>query len=318
VATHPSPPIRRADVAGERHGSATLWPVAQAATRIGVAQSTLRAWERRYGLAPSGRTDGGHRRYSAYDIAGLQRFRRLTALGVAPAQAATLLNEPAPDPSHARRSGEPRADLEHAIERLDMHRMEAAARSALNAMGIVRAWTDVFVPCLQGLGDGWAASGRGVEREHMTTATLRRELDRYGRRAGRRAGVDGAMTVLAAATGDERHTLPLDALVAALAERGVGATMTEAMPTSALVTLVEDMAPTVVVLFTRDRQPTDLRTLRAVAAHVPFVCAAGQGWQVNRLPAHVPHLPDLPVAVETLATITARHAPSADRTLVPR
>src|SRR5690348_7457435 len=47
------------------------WPVAHVAARVGVSISTLRSWERRYGLGPSGRTEGGHRRYTTDDIAAM-------------------------------------------------------------------------------------------------------------------------------------------------------------------------------------------------------------------------------------------------------
>ena len=35
---------------------------------LGISAPTLRSWERRYGLAPSVRTLGGHRRYSPADV----------------------------------------------------------------------------------------------------------------------------------------------------------------------------------------------------------------------------------------------------------
>src|SRR3954447_23880652 len=63
-------------------------PVTAAARRLGVSASTLRSWERRYGLGPSLRTPGGHRRYSATDLAALQRLQQLIAAGRATATAA--------------------------------------------------------------------------------------------------------------------------------------------------------------------------------------------------------------------------------------
>lgn len=64
--------------------------VAAVAGRLGVAASTLRTWERRYGLGPSARTAGRHRRYDADDVTRLETMRRLTGEGVAPADAARL------------------------------------------------------------------------------------------------------------------------------------------------------------------------------------------------------------------------------------
>src|ERR1700712_5609807 len=41
--------------------------VSAAARRVGVAPSTLRTWDRRYGIGPTDHTPGRHRRYSPDD-----------------------------------------------------------------------------------------------------------------------------------------------------------------------------------------------------------------------------------------------------------
>lgn len=64
--------------------------VAGAARGLGVAPATLRSWERRYGLAPSLHTKGGHRRYGPEDLARLQVMHRLVRDGVPPAEAARM------------------------------------------------------------------------------------------------------------------------------------------------------------------------------------------------------------------------------------
>ena len=62
--------------------------VAGAARGLGVAPGTLRSWERRYGIAPSLHTPGGHRRYGPVDLARLGVMHRLVQEGVPPAEAA--------------------------------------------------------------------------------------------------------------------------------------------------------------------------------------------------------------------------------------
>ena len=64
--------------------------VAAVARRLGVAPATLRTWDRRYGLGPSGHTAGSHRRYTPADVACLVVMRRLTLDGVPPADAAQI------------------------------------------------------------------------------------------------------------------------------------------------------------------------------------------------------------------------------------
>ena len=69
--------------------------VGAVAARLGVAPETVRSWERRYGLAPGGRSPGGHRRYTEVDCARLVLMQRLVAEGAMPAKAAaTVLSTP--------------------------------------------------------------------------------------------------------------------------------------------------------------------------------------------------------------------------------
>lgn len=75
--------------------------VAAVARRLGVAPTTLRTWDRRYGLGPSARASGAHRRYTAADVARLEAMRRLVLAGVTPAEAARVaLQEPVQPPTN--------------------------------------------------------------------------------------------------------------------------------------------------------------------------------------------------------------------------
>ena len=62
--------------------------VAAAARRVGVAPSTLRTWDRRYGIGPTDHTPGRHRRYSPDDLARLDLMHRALIRGATPADAA--------------------------------------------------------------------------------------------------------------------------------------------------------------------------------------------------------------------------------------
>ena len=82
--------------------------VAAVARRLGVAPATLRTWDRRYGLGPSDRTAGSHRRYTPDDVARLLVMRRLTLEGVAPVDAAqAALEADVEELEEAQRSGPP-------------------------------------------------------------------------------------------------------------------------------------------------------------------------------------------------------------------
>src|SRR3954452_21324973 len=76
-------------------GGETPWSVAAVARALGVAPATLRTWDRRYGMGPSGHREGQHRRYTQADLGRLETMRRLLLQGVSAADAAR-----APPPPH--------------------------------------------------------------------------------------------------------------------------------------------------------------------------------------------------------------------------
>jgi hypothetical protein len=61
----------------------------EAARQLGVSPNTLRSWEKRYGRPTSVRSDGGHRRYDAGDIA---RLREIVKSGLTGASAIEALS----------------------------------------------------------------------------------------------------------------------------------------------------------------------------------------------------------------------------------
>ncbi len=70
------------------HGRPATMPIGEVAPRTGVATSTLRAWEYRYGLLRPTRTSGGHRRYSNQDVQRVLAVLELAARGWAVGAAA--------------------------------------------------------------------------------------------------------------------------------------------------------------------------------------------------------------------------------------
>ncbi|MGW4880723.1 MerR family transcriptional regulator, partial [Streptomyces sp. NPDC004262] len=69
------------------------------ARRLGVSPTTLRSWDRRYGIGPAVRADGRHRRWTPQDVAVLEEMCRLTTTGVPPAEAARAARQTAGAPA---------------------------------------------------------------------------------------------------------------------------------------------------------------------------------------------------------------------------
>jgi DNA-binding transcriptional MerR regulator len=256
-------------------------------------------------LKPSRRTAGGHRRYTVADVAALQRLRHLIATGMPTASAAALAlaleSEHAPGPSRSAVRHQPAHWFATAVEALDPREAAAAATRIVDRFGVVPAWTEVFVPHLQAAGEHWECTGEGVEREHLAAAAIQSALSRHTLRRRERPF---RLKMLAVATPNEGHTLPLDALAAALADSDVSSYVLGTLPAPALHAAVQDVAPSVLVLWARTRETSDVRLLRSVLDRVPLVCAAGPGWQPRRLPRTVTHLADLPTAVASVLAWT--------------
>ncbi|MGM1078853.1 MerR family transcriptional regulator [Streptomyces sp. H28] len=286
AAGRPEPAGRDEDA--PRGGGLTTGEVAR---RLGVAPTTVRTWDRRYGLGPDAHTGGRHRRWTAADVARLERMCALTATGLPPAEAARLArgDTPADAPpatgravtasasAGARAPGRSRAGsglrlgdvrqeckgIARAALRLDAVALEELLLAAIAEHGLVPAWTEVIMPTLQAVGRKWESSGeRYVEVEHFLSWHVSGAL----RRSARPVAADrpGAATVLACVPG-ENHTLPLEALAAALTEHGLPVRMFGgALPVESLVAAVRRTGPAVVGLWAQSRTTAS----RPLAQHV--------------------------------------------------
>lgn len=267
------------------------WTPRAVAAMLGISPTTLRTWDQRYGLGPSDRTAGGHRRYRDDEVDRLRRMIALTAQGVAPAAAARQSGEHAPaSPPPARpeltaaAARSARRGFLAAADRLDEPRVRRLAAELIAGHGVVAAWQEVFAPFLVELGERVHKRGAGIEVEHLASAGLLHAL-----RAVPHPERDGVLTALLSCAPDEQHTLALEALGAALSEadrrwRSLGARV----PSTALRDALERLRPAVVVIWAHH---VDL------AAAVPIgelgrstdavLLAAGPGWEGLSLPESV-------------------------------
>jgi DNA-binding transcriptional MerR regulator len=261
-----------------------LLTVAAVARRIGVAPATLRTWDRRYGLGPSSHEAGEHRRYCPSDLAQLTLMRRLIISGVAPADAALRAKAHSGSVSveNVIQDFEVREDvvdsLHRAAKSLDKNFVETLLRKDISENGVIASWTEVIVPLLFLVGDEWAATGQGIEVEHMLSEIIKRLL---------REGVVeikdpvNAQPVLLASVGEELHCLALHALAAALAEKGIESFFLGARtPLEAISGMVKRAAPPAVFLWAQLEQNSDPKFFKdlPVVRPAPRVIVGGPGW----------------------------------------
>ena len=261
-----------------------LLTVAAVARRIGVAPATLRTWDRRYGLGPSSHEAGEHRRYCPSDLAQLTLMRRLIVSGVAPADAAVRAKAHSGSVSveHEIQSFEVREDVVDSLHRasksLDKNFVETLLRKDIADNGVIATWTEVIVPLLFLVGDEWAATGTGIEVEHMLSESIKRLM---------REGVSeikeplNTQPVLLASVGEELHCLALHALAAALAEKGIETFFLGARtPLEAISGMVKRAAPPAVFLWAQLEQNSDPKFFNElpVVRPAPRVIVGGPGW----------------------------------------
>ncbi|NYT93517.1 MerR family transcriptional regulator [Salinispora sp. H7-4] len=295
------------------------------ARQLGVAVTTLRTWHQRYGLGPSEHVPGHHRRYTPADLARLETMRWLTANGVAPAEAArwavqapdTAFPGPGPGPRTERRgardgggatipvgrSGPAARGLARAAMRLDSNAINEVIDRAIRTDGVVTTWDMLLRPVLAGIGERHAATAALIEVEHLVSRCVSEAFAAVVRAHA----PHGPPRILLSCADEEQHSLPLEALGAALAETGIAHRLLGArVPVRALLEAVNRTGPAAVVLWSQTRSTADPTQLTALLTgpHRPLlVFAAGPGWQADGLPTGVVRPVDLAEALSLTAAV---------------
>lgn len=340
--------------------------VGAVARRLGVAPSTLRTWNRRYGIGAGQLSPGKHRRYTSEDITRLEHMQKLILRGAAPADAARaamaapVVRVPAqtgPDSAEAglaaradgrepggpsavlvpggaearaeaggREPGNPASEgfpaarpgpghgsggqrlalpgaspaargLARAALALDGRRISEDIRAALARDGSVRTWEDLLLPVLSGLGNRFEHSATCVAAEHLLSVAAIAEFSRYT--ADLPSQVQHRAVLLASAEG-EQHSLPLHALAAGLAERGIDSRILGPdLPHFALAAAVRRIGPGVVFLWSQAPETGDPAALPDLSPRRPGarLILGGPGWDRDRIPAAARLVTTLPEAL---------------------
>ncbi|MCB0063260.1 MAG: MerR family transcriptional regulator [Caldilineaceae bacterium] len=175
----------------------------------GLKPDTLRAWERRYGLPDTQRTDSGHRLYSQNDIEllkwlmarqeegmsisrAVELWRRLEAESHVPLRVAASSNGAAPAPPvsavPSRAATAQRHEAQDTLSQLreewiaaclafDEQRAEQVATQAFALFPVEKACVELLQQGLAEIGDGWYDGTITVQQEHFTSALATRRLE---------------------------------------------------------------------------------------------------------------------------------------------
>ena len=175
--------------------------------------------------------------------------------------------------------------LARAVLALDEKWISEVILAALARDGSVRTWEELLLPVLSGLGTRYEHTGTCIEAEHLLSMAI---IAAFSRRAADLPGQVEHRAVLLASAQGEQHSLPLYALAAALAERGIDSRMLGSdLPYSALAAAVRRTGPGVVFLWSQVPATGDPVVLPDLSPRRPGarLILGGPGWDRDRIPA---------------------------------
>lgn len=196
------------------------FPIRVIAELSGVSPTTLRAWERRYGLLKPTRTPSGHRLYNSHDLSTVKRVLRLLDAGQPIREAAKRVKDnlddlpPAQPTEHWQLL---RRRMHTALGCFDQQKLDSVYNEALSQYPFELVSEQLVVPLLKELGERWQHRPSGIAEEHFFCAYLRNKLGSRLHHEGPRSR--GCALILACVPG-ERHEIGL--LLFALAALGRG------------------------------------------------------------------------------------------------
>ena len=172
-----------------------MYTIKQAAARSGVPVQLLRAWERRYGVVSPARTASRYRLYDDAAIARLRAMRQLIDDGWAPSTAAARIVEldeatieeiagampeavgASPRTARAAATAESLTDaFVSSAAALDERGLEQILDEMFARGSFEQVATELVMPALVALGDGWAKGKVDVAAEHAAAGAVQRRL----------------------------------------------------------------------------------------------------------------------------------------------
>jgi DNA-binding transcriptional MerR regulator len=312
--------------------STEVFSIGQIAGFLGVAPETVRSWGIRYGLVASGRSGGGHRRYTSGDLELLSQMQHLVAQGRAPADAARRVIAarasgtpiriegavPVATQPTTRRpggrvlavpDGSPEArGLARAVSRLDANTATGLLSELLIDRGAEDVWENTLVPVLRSVGKRWEQTGEGVDVEHVLAESTIESFRAYAAFLPR---PPVGRPVLLASAPDDTHSLPLHALSVCLRERRVPSLMLGArVPLEVVSAAGRRTGATGIFIWRQLPLPEDLTgalgRIKQACRPATIVAVGGAGWADVEMPEGVLRPQSLGEAARLLSPADAR------------
>lgn len=247
------------DASSQAHASVAAGPfrIQYAAELSGIAATTLRAWERRYGIPVPRRTASAYRLYTAEDVETLRRMRDLVEDGVSPAEAARVVlgsSAPLSEHDHVPIDGLELAQgrIIAATQRWDAPGIDAELTRLSMLLDARTLYERVVAPVLVEVGARWQRGELSIAQEHLLSERMELAVRASLRGLER---TEGPLVVLACVD-FEQHVLALLGAALRFAASGARTVVLGAvMPAPAIAQVVRSMAPRMVGLSTSIASP---------------------------------------------------------------
>ncbi len=282
---HEEDPSQAERADGSSAGALPGLPIAEVSRQLGVPMPTLRSWELRYGIPPTDRGSGKHRRYSPSELHVLRLMRDEIARGKRASLAADavreLLGSTGPASEHI-------AAILDASERSDPVAVRTELSNAHAALGLAPCLDDVLLPAMQQIGLWWQTGRCTIEEEHLTTEAARAWLETLSSSA---PPAWRTSTIVLACGPTDLHTIGLEALGVLLRHEGwncrlLGARTT--MPALAAAVRASGATAVVIVSHLSSGRGRAVQSLRAADRDGIRVFYAGNAFTAPRSRRHVP------------------------------
>lgn len=156
------------------------YPIRTISELTGVPTTTLRAWERRYGLLKPSRTAKGHRLYSGEDIDLIKDIVKLLKSNHTISEAIRIIRNPELNTLDSSEADDHwalyRQRMLKSIENFSEQNLDTTYNEVLSIYPIDMVTEQVIIPVLRELGDRWQARETGIAEEHFFSAFLRNKL----------------------------------------------------------------------------------------------------------------------------------------------
>jgi DNA-binding transcriptional MerR regulator len=156
------------------------YPIRTISELTGVPTTTLRAWERRYGLLKPERTAKGHRLYSSEDIDLVKEIVRLLKSNHTISEAIRIIKNPEQASVPASEDNDHwlvfQQRLLKSIENFNEQNLDTTYNEALSIYPIDMVTEKVIIPVLRQIGERWQQREAGIAEEHFFSAFLRNKL----------------------------------------------------------------------------------------------------------------------------------------------